>query len=240
MIQNIWNSFLYQPLISLLMWLYALLFQNLGLAIVALTLLVRGILVPLTIPSLRSAKKMQDLRPKMDEIKKRYGEDKKKLQEEQLKLYKEHGINPAAGCLPNVIQIVILIALYYAFMNTLNQGNLNTQFLIWDLAKRDQYGVLPILAGVTQLLLSKMMMPALEKHPEKTVKKEASLEDTMYSMQSQMLYLFPIMTVVIGWQFPSGLVLYWLITTLFSLVQQYFVSGLGGLKSWLTLLKKMP
>lgn len=238
MIQEVWSNFLYRPLVALLLWLNAALFNNLGLAIIALTLLIRGALVPLTMPSLSSAKKMQDLRPLMQALKKKHGHDKKKHQEEQLKLYREHGINPAAGCLPNFIQIIILIALYYVFIDTIAKGGLNTQFLIWDLAKRDQFAILPILAGVTQLILSKMMMPALEKHPEKTEKKEASLEDTMFAMQSQMLYLFPVMTVVIGWQFPSGLVLYWLITTLFSLVQQYFVSGLGGLKPWLALLKR--
>lgn len=235
---SIWNSILYNPTLAVLLFLYQNLFHNLGLAIIALTLLIRGVLVPLTLPSLKSARKMQELRPHLEALKKKHGSDRKKYQEEQLKLYREQGINPAAGCLPNIVQIIILIALYNVLIHAIKTGGLNTHFLLWDLAKRDQFGVLPILAGLTQLLLSKMMMPALEKHPEKTEKKESSLQDTMYSMQSQMLFLFPIMTIVVGWQFPSGLVLYWLVTTLFSLVQQYFVTGLGGLKPWIARLKR--
>ncbi|MCL5411254.1 MAG: YidC/Oxa1 family membrane protein insertase [Patescibacteria group bacterium] len=234
---EIWN-FIHNQLLNLLLFLYNVLFQNLGLAVIALTVIIRTLLIPLTVPTLRGAKKMQELKPKLDELKRRHKDDKRRLQEEQMKLYKEHGVNPAAGCLPNIVQIVVLIALYQVFISTFGQAHLNVQFLWLKMTKPDPFFILPISAGVTQLLLSKMMAPAIEKHPEETPKKEESMEDMVYTMQSQMLYLMPLMTIVIGWQLPSGLVLYWFVTTLFSLVQQYFVSGLGGLKEWLKLIKR--
>ena len=230
---GIWNNFFYDPILWLLTNFYNLSFQNLGLAIIMVTVLIRVALLPLILPSLRSAKKMQDLQPKMADLKRRYGHDKKRHTQEQLKLYKQHGINPAAGCLPNLVQILFLIALYQVFFSTLSSG-FNKEFLIWDLTKKDATLILPILAGISQLILSKMMLPK-NRTP---VKGQGGMEEAVYSMQSQMLYLFPIMTVVIGWQFPSGLVLYWAVTTIFSIIQQYAVTGLGGLESWLRVVKK--
>ncbi len=230
---GIWNNFFYEPILWLLTILYNLSFQNLGLAIIMVTVLIRVALLPLILPSLRSAKKMQDLQPQMANLKQRYGHDKKRHTQEQLRLYKQHGINPAAGCLPNLVQILFLIALYQVFFSTLSSG-FNREFLIWDLTKKDSTLILPILAGISQLILSKMMLPK-NRTP---VKGQGGMEEAVYSMQSQMLYLFPIMTVVIGWQFPSGLVLYWAVTTIFSIIQQYAVTGTGGLEGWLRVVKK--
>lgn len=230
---GIWNNFFYEPILWLLTILYNLSFQNLGLAIIMVTVLIRVALLPLILPSLRSAKKMQDLQPQMANLKRRFAHDRKKHTQEQLRLYKQHGINPAAGCLPNLVQILFLIALYQVFFSTLSSG-FNKEFLIWDLTKKDSTLILPILAGISQLILSKMMLPK-NRTP---VKGQGGMEEAVYSMQSQMLYLFPIMTVVIGWQFPSGLVLYWAVTTIFSIIQQYAVTGLGGLESWLRVVKK--
>ena len=230
---GIWNNFFYEPILWLLTILYNLSFQNLGLAIIMVTVLIRVALLPLILPSLRSAKKMQDLQPQMANLKRRFAHDRKKHTQEQLRLYKQHGINPAAGCLPNLVQILFLIALYQVFFSTLSSG-FNKEFLIWDLTKKDSTLILPILAGISQLILSKMMLPK-NRTP---VKGQGGMEEAVYSMQSQMLYLFPIMTVVIGWQFPSGLVLYWAVTTIFSIIQQYGVTGVGGLESWLRVVKK--
>jgi len=230
---GIWNNFFYEPILWLLTILYNLSFQNLGLAIIMVTVLIRVALLPLILPSLRSAKKMQDLQPQMANLKRRFAHDRKKHTQEQLRLYKQHGINPAAGCLPNLVQILFLIALYQVFFSTLSSG-FNKEFLIWDLTKKDSTLILPILAGISQLILSKMMLPK-NRTP---VKGQGGMEEAVYSMQSQMLYLFPIMTVVIGWQFPSGLVLYWSVTTIFSIIQQYGVTGVGGLESWLRVVKK--
>lgn len=234
------NTYLYQPILSVLLFLTNLLGGNFGLAIVALTLLLRGILVPLTLPSLHSAQKLRDLKPELDKIKKRFGQDKTGLQKAQLELYKKHNINPAAGCLPNILQLVVLIALYRVFIDSLNGNghlNINTSFFGLDLSKPDPLFILPLVAGLTQLVLSLMLTPAIEHHQEKSQQKTKDVQDMAETMQQQLLFIMPVMTVVISVSFPSGLALYWTATTVFSLVQQYFVSGWGGLPRYLDKLK---
>src|SRR3990167_9520230 len=187
---EIWNNFIYLPLFNLLILFSRILFSNLGLGIIAITLLIRLILVPLTVPSLRNMKKMQNLKPLLDDLKKQYGSDKKKLMEQQARLYREHNINPLTGCLPNIFQIVILIALYNAFISGLKVADLSANFLIWNLTQVDKSYILPILAGSSQLIYSKMVSPSVEKHSEKPPQeKKESVEDMAMSMQNQMLYL---------------------------------------------------
>lgn len=224
------NTLLYQPILTVLAFLAGAFQGNLGLAILALTLLVRAALSPLTLPSLHSAKKLRDLKPELNKLKLKFT-DKAALQKAQLELYKKHGINPAAGCLPNILQLVILITLYQVFMNSLQAGNtsFNTSFLWLNLSQPDPFFILPILAGVSQLVLSLMLMPAIEHHPEKTKQKTEDVQDMAETMQQQMLLIMPVMTGLIALRFPSGLALYWVATTIFSVVQQYFVSGWGGI-----------
>lgn len=239
-------NFLTGPITSLLVFLYGLSGQNLGIAIILLTVLIRGVLVPVTIPSLRSAKKMQELKPALDKLKEKH-KDKQKLQLAQLELYKQNGVNPAAGCLPQVAQLLVLIALYQVFIKFINSGqfdghSLNLGFLWLNLGKPDPYYVLPVLAGLSQLIFSFMMTSGLEGHikapknKDEKQKEEDSLEMAQ-SMSQQMLYIMPAMTVIIALKFPSGLALYWVITTLFSLIQQYIISGPGGLKPLLAKLR---
>lgn len=231
-------NFITSPINQLLMFLYQITGQNLGLAIILLTLMIRGVLVPITIPSLRSAKKMQELKPTMDKLKLKY-KDKKALQAAQLELYKQNNINPAAGCLPQIAQLIVLIALYQSFIhfvNPENSANLNLNFFWLDLGKPDPYYILPALAGISQLIFSLMMTSGTEQHvlvPKKKddKKKEEDSLEMAQSMQQQMVFLMPIMTVFISLNFASGLALYWVITTVFSAVQQYVVSGPGGLKN---------
>ncbi len=232
-------NFLINPINQLLIFLYGLTGNNLGFAIILLTLIIRGILVPVTIPSLKSAKKLQELKPHLDRLKEKH-KDKQKLQLAQLELYKQHGINPASGCLPQVAQLLVLIALYQVFIKFINVSELNGQVLnlnfFWlNLGKPDPYYILPVLAGLSQLVFSLMMTSGLESHLKapKDKKEKQKEEDSMemaQSMSQQMLLIMPAMTVLISLKFPSGLALYWVITTVFSLVQQYLVSGPGGLK----------
>lgn len=228
------NAILYQALL----FFYQLFGGNLGLSVIAITLIVKTILLPLTLPSLKSAKKIQELKPELDRLQKKYT-DKAALQQAQVALYKERGINPAAGCLPQIFQIVILISLYQVFMHFLKQSSiggitLNPYFLYLDLTKPDRTYIMPILAGLSQLVYSLMMQSGIESHVENPKKKsdkqkeENSLEMAS-SMQQQMVYMMPLMTVIISLNFQSGLVLFWVISTLYSLVQQYFFSGWGGL-----------
>lgn len=228
------NGVLYQ----LLLFFYHLFGGNLGLSIIAITLITKVILLPLVIPSLKSAKKMQDLKPELDRLKAKHTE-KTALQQAQVALYKEKGINPAAGCLPQIFQIIILISLYQVFMYFLKQSSvdgttLNPFFLYLDLTKPDRTYIMPVLAGVSQLVFSLMMQSGViseVKNPKKKAdkKKEENSLEMASSMQQQMIYMMPAMTVIISLNFQSGLVLYWVVSTLFSLIQQYFFSGWGGL-----------
>ena len=240
---SIFNTLLYQPILKVLVYLTHLLGGSFGLAIIALTLLIRLVLIPLTLPAMKSAQKMKELKPRLDELKKKHAKDKRQLQIEQLNLYKEQGINPAAGCLPTIVQFAILIAMYRVFIDFIQNGNgeslmANMQFFWLDLSKPDRLHILPILAGETQLILSQMLMTAKEHHEAKELTKEAQKkektkgEDTQEmaeTLQQQMLYVMPVMTGLIAWNLPSGLAVYWVVTTIFSLVQQYIMSGPGGL-----------
>jgi YidC/Oxa1 family membrane protein insertase len=226
------NIYLYQPILNTLVFITNSLGGNLGLGIIGLTVLLRGLLVPLTLPSLRSAQKIRELKPDLDKLKKRHGKDKKQLQKSQLELYKRNNINPAAGCLPNILQLVILIALYRVFITFLDGASLpfSSKFLWLDLTQPDSLYILPFAAGLVQLILSLMLSPGIEHHKEKTKKKTEDMQDMAETMGQQMLFLMPAMTVIIAFRFPSGLALYWVATTVFSVVQQYYVSGLGGLR----------
>lgn len=229
-----YNQFIYQPILQSLLWLYHTT-GNLGVAIIVLTLVVRGILIPFTLPQLKSAKKMASLKPELDALKKKHGADPKVFQQKQLEFYKTHGVNPAAGCLPFIAQFIVLIALYQVFMHTLGgngMGDISSTFLLWDLKVKDTTFILPVLAGLLQLLTSMALLPAIENKPSEREGTKAQKEDVAemaQSMQQQMVFMMPVMTVIFSLQFPSGLALYWVITTAFSLVQQLVVSGPGGL-----------
>ncbi|MBM3208741.1 YidC/Oxa1 family membrane protein insertase [Candidatus Shapirobacteria bacterium] len=252
---EIWHLALYQPLVNGLILFYKILFSNLGLAIIALTLVIRALMVPLTAPSLKAAKKMQELAPELEKLKKKHEHDKQALARAQLELYQRHGANPAAGCLPQIIQFIVLIALYQAFSQVLRPDGvevvkklnevlypilqlpetlgINLKFLYLDLGRPDLIHLpgLPPLPGpflvgaaLVQFLSSKMMSPVVKKQ-EAEAKKTPQKEDDMATMmQKQMLYMFPLMTLFIGFSFPSGLVLYWLVFSVFQLGQQYFLN----------------
>ncbi len=250
----IWNLLLFQPFVNVLIYLYNLFGHNLGWAIIALTGALRIILVPLTSTSLKSAQKMQGLAPELEKLKAQHKDDKQALAQAQLALYKQHGINPAAGCLPQLVQIVILIALFNAFnlilrtsgdsLSKLNQvlyqsqkfaagSSINTSFLYFDLAKPDVLrlpslpipipGILVILSAITQFISAKMMMPAAKKARLAAEKTPEGGDDMAAAMQTQMLYMFPLMTLVIGISFPSGLALYWFVFSLFSMIHQFYL-----------------
>lgn len=269
---EIFNLILLQPLINALLLFYHLLFNNLGLAIIALTVCIRAVLTPITLPSMRSMQVMRDLAPEISKLKKKYKDDKKRLMQAQSDLYKSKGVNPAAGCLPQIVQLVVLIALFQVFTHVLPQSGdivegvnkyayealridqpLNTRFLYLDLTKPDVFhlpnlpfpapGPFLLLAALLQLVSSKMMAPAVKKAEQVAAKTKGEMDDIMASTQQQMLYLFPLMTIFVGLTFASGLVLYWSALSLGQVLQQYFVSGWGGLTPWLfklNLVKSSP
>lgn len=214
-----------------------------GIAIIALTILVRLILMPMTRKSLVAQKKMKDLQPHLEKIKKDHGHDQKAMTRKTMELYKEHGVNPiTTSCLPLLIQFPIFIALYRVFWNfsqfssfnllysfVAKPQSINTHFLWLNLGKPDPLYILPILAGATLFWQTKMMTPDPKKEENQSQNKGQQMEQFQQMFSKQMLYLFPLMTVFIALKFPAALSLYWIVTTLFGIAQQYLIlRGEGG------------
>ena len=259
---NIWNLLLFHPLVNVLVW-FTTLTGNLGWAIIVTTIALRFLMTPLVVPSLKMSKKMQELAPELAKLKSKHKDDKQALALAQAALYKQAGINPASGCLPQIIQLIVLIALFNALnlllksdniASTLNPilyvGNklsegvaLTTHFWYLNLNQPDTFrlpglpiplpGLFLILSAVTQLLSSLMLMPAVIAEKKVASATPSDTDDAMVAAQQQMMYLFPLMTLVIGFQFPSGLVLYWLVFSAVSMLQQYLTTGWGGLTPYL-------
>ncbi len=223
---------------------------SLAAAVVLFTIIARVVLLPLTIPSIKATKKMRDVQPELKKLKEKHGKDKKAMQQAQLDLYKKYNINPLSGCLPQIIQIGLFIAIYHALIEFLKlpdvtNGVVNVMLLWIDMRNPDPYYVVPLLAGVSQLFFSLMIAPGAEHKDivpntssKKLVKEENKKEEDMAemaaSMQQQMLFIMPVMTTVLAVSFPAGLGLYWIASTLFSIVQQYYISGWGGLVVYTT------
>jgi len=222
---EIFFTLFYQPVFNLLVFLYTFIPGNdLGVAIILLTLIIRLLLYPLSKKAIKSQKDLQVIQPEIEKIKEKYKDDKEKMGPELMSLYKEKNINPFSSCLPILIQLPFLIAIYKVFFNILSKGegmgalytfvpNPETiniiAFGFVDFVEKNTW--LALLAGLAQFWQSKMMM----------VKKQ----QTSSPMASQMMYMMPVITVVIGSSFPAGLTFYWLVNTLFSVAQQYLVLG---------------
>jgi YidC/Oxa1 family membrane protein insertase len=218
---NLWNAILIQPLTTALLFLYTLMGGNLGLAIIVLTVGLRVLLFPLSFPSLQAANKQRMLKPKIDEIKKRYKGNREKIGNAQMELFRKEGINPFAGCLPQILQLVVLIAIYTVFREVLANGSLNTQFLVWDLAQPDHYFIIPILAAGSQFLMSRQMNALVSGEEKSAAATTEQTDDFAAALQKQNLYIFPLMTLIFGLSFSSGLMLYWFISSLLQMGQQW-------------------
>ena len=225
----------------------------LGFAIIALTVIIRIILIPLTASQIRASKKMQDLAPHLSNLKEKHKDDKKKHQEEMMKLYKEHGVGPASGCLPVLLQFPIIIGLYQALYTIVNASTVAKlagvnklmyfDFLkvhtLWDptffgisislkpqdaIMKMPILIIIPIITVVLQLILSKMMMPE--------VPVKAKSDDMQATFAKQSLYLIPLMVGYFSFSLPVGLSLYWNTFSIFGIIQQYWIVGPGGAHHW--------
>lgn len=242
MIGQLWTTVILEPMINLLVLLYSLLFNNFALAIVGLTILIRLITYPLTRKQLQSMKTMQELSPKLQALQKKYEKNKEKLTEATMKLYKEHGVNPAGGCLPMLIQMPVWIGLYQSIYQVLGETPeqlmnlsqhiyhsvsflyeiarqaipLNSRFLWLNLARPDPYYILPILVVATFWLQQRMStVPSADPQ-------QASMNQTMSVMMPLMFGFFTL-------QVSSGLAIYWVVSGVLGIIQQYFVTGGGGL-----------
>ena len=212
---------------KILFYLYNLFGGNLGLAIIALTSFLKILLFPITLSSLKSAEKMKRIQPELNNLKKKH-KDPKKLQQAQADIFKKHKVNPLGSFIPQIVQIVVFIMLYRLLMGFLNTGVvgdevINTQFLWLDLTKPDQYFILPVLAAVSQFALSYLMQLKKPKtKSNQTSVKDGDKEGMMAGMGKTMIYVMPLITGFFAMRFPSGLVIYWVTSNLFSLVQQIY------------------
>ncbi|TSC87832.1 MAG: Uncharacterized protein G01um10147_335 [Microgenomates group bacterium Gr01-1014_7] len=262
----LFNTLFFGPIVNFLVLIYKLLtlihFPGaLGFAIIILTVIIKFLIWPFTAAQVKSVQKMASLKPFLDELKLKHKDDKKALASAQMALYKEHGVNPAGGCLPALIQIPVFIALYQAILNVFpsSGGNLESinkvlysswlhlssapdpNFFGLSLAmKPSDVGLaltgVPLVTAILTFVQSKMMMPAkgLSHHKDekpKEAKEKAGMEDAMASMQGQMTYLMPIMIGYFAFQFPVGLAIYWNTFTIMGIVQQYQIAGWGGMQS---------
>lgn len=280
-------NLLYPPVATILVALYQMLVfihvpYALGFAIILLTIIIRFILYPLTASQLRTSQKMQKITPHLNKLKEKHKNDPKTLQAETMRLYKEHGVNPAAGCLPVLIQLPLIWGLYgvlQKFVGAKPQEIVHTAnsliypsfpFLklhtAWDthffgisLGQSPAHllssaGIvvllLPLLTAAFQFVQSKMMFQSFEekigevekeaaKTKNKALVKEVKKEDDFASaMQTQSMYFLPVMIGFFSWSLPVGLSLYWNTFTIFGIIQQYRISGWGGLTPWIKKLRK--
>lgn len=232
---NFFHVVLYQPMLNMLIWLYHTIpGSDIGFAIIALTIVVKMILWPLSHSSLKSQKALQDLQPKMDALKEQFKGDKEGLAKAMMELYAKEKVSPLSSCLPLIIQLPILIALYqvlgagistvdpadlYGFVQ--NPGTINHLFLgILNLSEKSIF--LAIAAGVLQYFQTKMLTA---KRPPVALRAKpgAKDEDMLTAMNKSMTLFMPIMTMFIGFSLPGGLALYWVALNIITIIQQVLV-----------------
>lgn len=248
---QIWTAFVHlleQVLLTFFSWT-----GSAGLAIILFTIVARLAILPLTLKSLQSSRKMQEIQPLMKELQRKHGKDAQKLQEETFKLYREYKINPAGGCLPMVFQLPIFFGVYQAVINltrtspaehaaaamiaAISQQGANMAGLpqgvdqpllygsfLWlpTLGIPDPLYILPVLSVIFQLIVQLMATPRVQDPQQKAM------------MQSMLV--MPIVFGYIGFTFPSGAVLYWVVGSVLSMIQQYVISGWGSLANYLKFL----
>ena len=227
---DFFNLILYRPLLNSLILLYQYLpGHDFGLSVILLTVLIRLILYPLMSQSLKSQKALSGLQLKIQEIQKKYVNDKEKQATEMIGLYQREKINPFSGLILVFLQLPILIALYQVFWKGLRPEEMvnlysfvarperiNPTFLgLVNLAEASL--ILAILAGILQFFQTKLMLPQKEKEVKKTNPQFSDI------FQKQMIYFFPVFTILILLRLPAATSLYWIATSLFSIIQQYFI-----------------
>ena len=295
-----WDVF-FLPLFNLLVALFQIPFFDFALAIIVFTIIIRTILAPLFVKQIRSQKEMQRMQPLIREVQRKHKGNRQKVSEETMALYKEHGVNPAAGCLPVILQLPILFALYQALIRAsnvvtipldransdafaelreqlpgiteiertadnvlysapldgacnlpqFNSGDfshflpLNCQLIDpiklaqpvdttigWllglDLARIDHVFALPLFGGFALSLLA-VIAAILQFVQVKMTSPRPNSDDPTASMTSTMTYTFPLLTIIWGGIFPSGLILYWIVYTAYLVVQQFLIMGWGNL-----------
>ena len=190
---------------------------NYGLAIILMTILVRLVTTPLTMRQMRSMERMRALAPKLKELKEKHGEDRQKQSEEMMRLYRQEGVNPLGGCFPMLLQLPVFIGLFYALRSSISLRQ--APFFGWinDLSAPETlfmvpgfdvpFRLLPLIMGATMFAQQKIT-PTQQMDP---------------AQQRMMLIMMPLMMTVISYTFPSGLVLYWMVSNVLAISHQLYV-----------------
>ena len=200
-----WLWFISQPLFVLLKWLHSIL-GNWGLAIIAITVIVKTAMYTLTKAQYTSMAKMRALQPKMAALKEKYGDDRQKFGQAMMEMYRKEKVNPMGGCFPLLLQMPIFLALFYVFLESTELRH--AEFILWlnDLSAMDPYYVLPVLFGLSMFITQKLQ-PMTVTDP----------------MQQKMMTFMPVVFSIFFLWFPSGLVLYWLVSNLISIAQMLII-----------------
>lgn len=193
-----------QPLFMVLTFFYGY-FKNYGVAIILLTVLIKILFWPLTHKSYASMKSMQKLQPEMQKLREKFKNDKERLNKEMMELYKTHRVNPLGGCLPMLVQIPVFFALYKVLLDSIALRH--APFALWltDLSAKDPYYITPVLMGASMFVQMKMTPTAADP------------------IQAKIFMMMPIIFTFMFLNFPSGLVIYWLVNNLLTILQQYFI-----------------
>ncbi len=200
-----WLHILAYPLFLLLAWLHKLV-DNWGVAIILLTVLIKLVFYPLSAASYKSMAQMRKLAPRLQAIKERYGNDRQKLHEAMMKIYQEERINPLGGCLPILVQIPVFIALYWVLLGAVELRQAPFALWIQDLSAPDPYYILPLVMAATMFI--QMKMSPTPPDP----------------IQAKVMMIMPIVFSVFFFFFPAGLVLYWLVNNVLSILQQWRIN----------------
>ena len=182
---------------------------NFGVSIIVVTILIKIALLPLTLKQDKSMKEMKKIQPELEKLKEKYSNDKQMLNIKTMELYKEHKVNPLGGCLPLLLQLPILFALFGVLRSGIIPAD--SSFLWLKLTDKDPYYILPILNGAVSFFQQKLMGSA-DSNPQ----------------MKNMMYIFPVMMIYISYRMPSGLQLYWLTSSILAVVQQYFIMKKGA------------
>jgi len=197
-------GFLARPLLHVLKFFYSFL-HNYGLAIILLTVIIKILFWPLTQKSFTSMKEMQKLQPQMQKLREKYKNDKQRMNLELMNLYKEHRVNPLGGCLPMLVQIPVFFALYKVLLVSIELRH--APFFLWitDLSAKDPYYITPVIMGASMFVQQKMTPSNLDP------------------VQAKIFLAMPLIFTVMFLNFPSGLVLYWLVNNLLTIGQQALI-----------------
>jgi len=218
----LYTTFIYEPLLNILVFLYGVAFSDLGIAIVLVTLLIRTLSLPLSLKTLKSQRDMAALAPELERVKKQFKDDQAAQGQAMMELYRKHHINPLAGCLPLLIQIPILLGLYRVFLNVFKPESLQALYAFVP----DPGTIETITLGIIDLGVRNIPLALVAGLMQYIHARYARTEDATGQaamLNKQMQYFFPVMIIVISWSLPAGLALYWAVSTLVSIGEQWYI-----------------